>query len=464
MTLRADAVVVPVNPMNRKHELKHLIEDTGATVALVGQELLDHILPFVGQGKLKHVLVAAYADKAGQDLDIPLPTGLDAPGCSDYGAECVIGWPEAEAMGLFPGALTTGADDLAVIPYSSGTTGQQKGCMHTHRTVMTMLIGGVMWNPNGRGEPSLAVLPLFNVIGMQGSMNCPIYCGEIVVLMSRLNRRTAAELIKRHGIARWRCITTMIIDLLNDPDIEASDLASLEVVSGDGAAMPAPIAKRMKELTGLDYIEGYGMSETMAAMHINPTDRPHRQCLGIPVFDVDARVINPETGCEARPNEAGEITISAPQVFLGYWNNPQATAAAFMEIDGKRFLRTGDIGRYDEEGYFYIINRLKRMINASAFKIWPTEVEAIIHDHPTVAEICVVSYPDPRRGESVLAYVVQRAEVSEEELISWCREEMAAYKVSRKIVFLDALPRNASGKLQWRQLAEQATQEFGEVG
>ncbi|PTW54348.1 fatty-acyl-CoA synthase [Breoghania corrubedonensis] len=462
--LRANAVVVPVNPMNREHELDHLIRDTGARVALTGQELLEHIAHFLREKLLDRVLVAAYADKAGRAPDIPLPAGLECRGRDDYGLPGAIGWPVAEAMRLSPGPLATGADDLAVIPYSSGTTGQQKGCMHSHRTVMTTCVGGIVWNPQGTGFPSLSVLPLFHVTGMQASMNCPILTGDTIVLMTRWDRRVAAKLIKRHGIARWRCITTMVIDLLNDPEIDASDLSSLRVVGGGGAAMPAPIAKRLKELTGLDYIEGYGMSETIAATHINPVDRPRRQCLGIPVFDVDSRIIDPETGDELGVGDVGEIIVSAPQVFLGYWNKPEATKAAFIELDGKPFLRTGDIGRYDEEGYFYIVDRMKRMINASGFKVWPTEVEAILHDHPAIAEICVVGYRDIRRGESVMAYVVLREEVSEEDLIAWCRKEMAVYKVPRKVVFVDTLPRNASGKLQWKQLAEQAQETFGEVG
>ena len=457
--LRADAVVVPVNPMNRDHELDHLIADTGASVALVGQELLAHIAPFAKAGRLAHMLVAAYADKAGRDPETPLPAGLEVAGREDYDIPGTLGWPAAEAMGLMPGPITAGADDLAVIPYSSGTTGQQKGCMHSHRTVMTTIVGGVIWNPRGLGTPSLAVLPLFHVTGMQGAMNGPIYVGETVVLMSRWDRRVAAQLIRRHAVGRWRSISTMMIDLLNDPDVDASALSSLQVVGGGGAAMPAPIARRLKDLTGLDYIEGYGMSETMAATHINPIDAPRRQCLGVPVFDVDSRVIDPETGKELGPDEVGEIIINAPQVFLGYWNNPAATRDAFVELDGKSFLRTGDIGRYDEEGYFYIVDRMKRMINASGFKVWPTEVEAILHDHPAIAEICVVGRPDPRRGESVIAYAVLRGEVSEEELISWCREHMAAYKVPRQVVFTDTLPRNASGKLQWKEVAELAARD-----
>ncbi|MBD3679136.1 MAG: AMP-binding protein [Rhodobacteraceae bacterium] len=459
--LRADAVVVPVNPMNRAKELEHLIADTGAKVALVGQELLEHIAPKAADGTLSHIVAAAYADMADPACDIPLPKGLEARSPESYGLLGITRWQDALDAGQVPGPLTAGPDDLAVIPYTSGTTGKQKGCMHTHRTVMVTIVGGIAWNPGGLGEASLTVLPLFHVTGMQNSMNGPIYVGETMVVMSRWDRAVAAKLIERYRIARWRSIATMAIDLVNDPDIASYDLSSLKMIGGGGAAMPEPVARKFKELTGLDYIEGYGMSETMAATHINPPQKPHRQCLGIPVFGVDSRVVDPDTLAELGPGEPGEIVMNGPQNFIGYWNDPDATRAAFIEIDGKPFLRTGDIGRYDDEGYFYVVDRVKRMVNASGFKVWPTEVESMIYDHPLVADVCVVGYPDPRRGESVMAYVVRRDGLEEADLIAWCRDQMAAYKCPRKVEFLDSLPRSSSGKVQWLELQRRAEQEAG---
>ena len=171
--------------------------------------------------------------------------------------------------------------------------------------------------------------------------------------------------------------------------------------------MPEVVAERLHAMTGLDYVEGYGMSETMAATHINPVERPKRQCLGIPVFDVDSRILSVETGEELGPGEVGEIVIAAPQLFKGYWNDPAGTAAALFERDGKTFLRSGDLGYYDEEGYFFLVDRVKRMINASGFKVWPAEVEALMLRHPAIAQVCVVAAPDARRGETVKACVVR---------------------------------------------------------
>ena len=460
--LRADAVVVPVNPMSRHKELTHFAADTGARLAFAGQELLEHVAPLIGT-HLDAVVAAAYADMTDPASDIPLPEGLRDGAPEDYGLRGVVPWARAAAAGHAPGPVTAGPDDLAVIPFTSGTTGLQRGCMHTHRTVMWTLVGGLAWNPRGLGGASLTTLPLFHVTGMQNSMNGPVYHGEATVLMTRWDRAVAARLIERHRITRWRSISTMAIDLVNDPDVARYDLTSLKTIGGGGAAMPEPVARRLKALTGLDYIEGYGMSETMAATHINPIDRPKRQCLGIPVFDVDARVVDPGTLEELDVDEVGEILIHAPQNFTGYWNDPEATKAAFAELDGKAFVRTGDIGFVDAEGYFFITDRLKRMVNCAGLKVWPTEVEAVIHDHPAVAEVCVVGRPDPRRGESVLAYVVPRAPLGSDELIAWSRTRMAAYKCPREVVFLDALPRSPSGKVQWRELQGRAAEGLSEV-
>ena len=182
------------------------------------------------------------------------------------------------------------------------------------------------------------------------------------------------------------------------------------------------------------------MTETMAATHTNPPDRPKQQCLGIPVFDVDSRIVDPDTLQELPQGETGEIVVHGPQVMKGYWNQPEATAEAFIEIDGKRFLRTGDLGFVDDEGYFFIIDRLKRMINATGFKVWPAEVEALLYQHPAIQEACVIAAKDARRGETVKAVVVLKpshaGKVTEREIVDWAHANMAAYKVPRIVQFV----------------------------
>src|SRR5690606_7861943 len=228
----------------------------------------------------------------------------------------------------------------------------------------------------------------------------------------------------------WTNISTMAIDFLSNPDLGRYDISSMKHIGGGGAAMPEAVAQRLHELTGLSYVEGYGLSETMAPTHINPPQRTKRQCLGIPICDTDARVIDPDTLAELGPNQTGEIVSHGPQVFSGYWKNPEATRACFIELDGKRFFRTGDLGYYDEEGYFFIVDRVKRMINASGYKVWPAEVEALLYGHPAVHEVCIISAPDERRGETVKAVVVLAAGhdgTTADDILDWCKNNMSAY-------------------------------------
>jgi fatty-acyl-CoA synthase len=249
------------------------------------------------------------------------------------------------------------------------------------------------------------------------------------------------------------------VDFLSNPGLKKYDLSSLKVLGGGGASMPEAVAKKLEEVIGLPYVEGYGLSETMAPTHINPPHRPKRQCGGIPIFNTDARIIDVENASELGPNQVGEIIVHGPQVFQGYWKQPEASAQAFMQHDGKRFFRTGDLGYYDEEGYFFITDRLKRMINASGFKVWPAEVEAMLYGHPGIQEACVIGTQDGYRGESVKALIVLKpgaqAATSEEGIIEWARSRMAAFKVPRVVQFVAELPKTATGKILWRKLQEE---------
>jgi fatty-acyl-CoA synthase len=256
----------------------------------------------------------------------------------------------------------------------------------------------------------------------------------------------------------WTAIATMVIDFLANPRLAEYDLSSLIQVTGGGAAMPAAVGERLQQIIGSPYVEGYGLTETIAPTHINPPDRPKRQCLGVPVFNTDSRIVDPETLQELPPNKVGEIVTNGPQIFQGYWRNEAATRDAFIEIDGNKFFRTGDLGYVDDEGYFFLVDRLKRMINASGFKVWPAEIEAQMYQHPAIQEACVIAAKDAHRGETVKAVVVLRAThrgaVSEDEIIEWTRQNMATYKHPRIVEFVDALPKSATGKVQWRVLQE----------
>ena len=458
--LRANAVVVPVNPMNRRAELRHYVQDTEARVALVAQDLFGEIEGLDGmpaEAGLKHLIVAAYSDYLRQQTDLPLPAVVAAPR-QDLRGEGVCLWVDMLAQSQVPGPITAGPDDLCVMPYTSGTTGHPKGCMHTHRSTMSTLVGGVQWFGRTQDAVYLSVLPFFHVTGMAGSMNGPLFVGATIVILTRWDRDVAALCMQRYRVSIWQAISTMVVDFLSNPKLGDYDLVSLQGVRGGGAAMPEAVAKKLHDLTGLDYVEGYGMSETLAATHINPPQRPKPQCLGIPVFDVDARVVDPLSLTELAQGETGEIVMHAPQVMQGYWKNPKATAESFVEIDGKRFLRTGDLAYVDLDGYFFMVDRLKRMINASGYKVWPAEVEALMYKHPAIHEACVIGTQDSKRGETVKALVVlkpgQEGRLTAQDIIDWSHQHMAAYKSPRVVEFVASLPKSGSGKILWRELQD----------
>ncbi len=462
---RLDAVVVPVNPMNREDEFGHYIVDPQARVAITTADLAGIVMTanerVPAAQRLAHVLVTRFTDAMPAEVapeeqpnaallgwlmsDPPLPAGATR-------------WAEALAASAPTHVPQAKPDDLALLPYTSGTTGMPKGCLHTHRTLMPNVIGGGLWGHASAETVSLGVVPMFHITGMLYNVLAPVYAGSTVVVLPRWDRELAGRLMSRYRVSHFTCIPTMIIDLFGSPNYKSFDLSSLRYLSGGGAAMPQAVAERLQTEFGLTFAEGYGLTETAAPTHANPPERAKLQCLGIPIFGVDSRIIDPETLAELPPGETGEIVTHGPMVFKGYWGHPEATKAAFIEIDGKAFFRTGDLGRRDEEGYFFITDRLKRMINASGFKVWPSEVELLLFKCPLVQEACVIATRDAYRGETVKAVIVlrdaARGNTTEQQIIDWAREHMAVYKVPRIVEFVDALPKSGSGKVMWRSLQE----------
>lgn len=452
--LRADAVVVPVNPMLLIDELRHTVEDSGARVALSAQELLPQLQPLRVEGLIEHAIIARYADYVG-DSDDPMPDWVRHSHPSAFDS-IFTPWDKAISAAKPPAPHQAGPNDLACMPYTSGTTGRPKGCMHTHRNMMFPVVSAALWAGGSPDHKVLACLPMFHVTGMQISMNTAIYTSATLIIMPRWDRDLAGRWITRYRITSWTSIPTMMIDFLSNPKLGDYDISSLKRVTGGGAAMPAAIAQKLLDLTGLRYMEGYGLSETIATTHSNPIQNLKQQCLGIPIFSVDSRVIDPETHAVLPPNEVGEIIMRGPQIFQGYWGDEAKTREAFVQIDGKSFFRSGDLGYIDDQGFFFFTDRLKRMINASGYKVWPAEVEAMMYRHPAIRECCIISAKDDYRGETVKAVVVLKdgASLTSEDLIQWAREQMAAYKVPRLVAFVDALPKSATGKVMWRQLQE----------
>ena len=500
--LRANSVVVPVNPMNRAEELKHYITDPDAKVAITAADLAPELAKANAQlapaERLQHMIITHYSDAfdlaaQGSEGAEALPPAWQewlstqhpdpvAPGCK------VTRWTAAlakDSPGRLPEHSAT-PQDLAVLPYTSGTTGLPKGCMHTHASIMHNAVASGLWGNSTPENTVLSVVPMFHITGMVSVMHASIYGGATLVIMPRWDRELAGRLISRWRVTHWTNIPTMVIDLMASPNFSAGppqrkdgppggqrasrserawgqkdasfDLSSLAYIGGGGAAMQQAVAQRLWEQYGLRFAEGYGLTETAAPSHSNPPDASKQQCLGVPFISTEARVIDPLTLQEMPQGEQGEIIMCGPQNFSGYWKQPEATAAAFIEFEGKPFFRSGDLGRMDEEGYFFLTDRLKRMINASGFKVWPAEVEALMFKHPAIQEACIISTKDAYRGETVKAVVVLRDEVrgktTEDDIINWCRDNMAAYKYPRVVQFVDALPKSGSGKVMWRTLQE----------
>ena len=453
--IRAGGVAVPINPMNLTAETDYIVEDAGIRTVMTAQDRVETLQPLLAQGVLDHVIVTAYSEALPDSPPEGIPTAISEPKAAR--PDAFADWATMLDAGHAPAPFDRKPEDLAIMPYTSGSTGRGKGCMHTHQTTLHATRCMIDWFDLRRDDVFLAVAPMFHVVGLQAGLNSAIEAGGTAVILPRWDRDIAAGLIREFGVSAWPCVPTMLIDFLNREDLKEDDLATLRVLWGGGIAMPEAVAQKLQDMTGLTFLEGYGMTETIAPSTANPPHLPKPQCGGVPVFNTDVAIVDPDTLERMPTGDVGEILISGPQVMLGYWNNDAANDEAFVEIDGQRFIRSGDLGRVTEEGYVYIVDRLKRMINASGYKVWPTEVEAKLYHHPAIEEACIISTQDPYRGETVKAVVVLKpgATLAEKELAKWAHDQMAAYKVPRKLEIVDALPKSGSGKVLWRELQEQ---------
>jgi fatty-acyl-CoA synthase len=454
--LRADAAVVPVNAMWTVDEVTHVVDDSGAQVALVAHELADRVRPSLERNALRCALVIDYADAlTAADSDLAVPPWV-AERHAPIRDPRFTSWRDALSSDKQPLPPRATAEGLAVLPYTSGTTGRPKGCMHTHGTVQAANRAAVAWRSQTSDAVFLGIAPLFHALGMQNGMHLPLMLGGTIVMLPRWDRDAALALIERHCVTSWAAPPAMLIDFFANPAVTPEKVKSLALVHGGSAAMPQAVAEAMKTRFGITYNEGYGMTETASFLHANPPQRPKLGSLGMPGPGVDSRIVDPVTLEPLPRGGVGEIVTHAPQVMKGYWNQPQATADAFVEIDGRRFLRTGDLACVDEDGYFFMKDRLKRMIIVSGYKVWPAEVENTLYSHPAVHEACVIAKCDARQGEAVKALVVLKpgASLTAAELIGWCREAMAVYKAPRFVEFVDQLPKSNTGKILWRELQQ----------
>jgi len=433
------AIEVPTNPLYTIRELDLQFKDSGTETVIV---------------------MAAFADKAIQLMRDPtspvkrviafqLPTGPveveKGENIYDFN-QLVMSASEAEPdIEILP-------DDVARLQYTGGTTGVPKGCVLTNKMIFSQAIRTATWTSGGfklipfDEVRTLCAIPLNHIYGFNANVNVCLYTGGTIVLVPQPTPDNLLEAIKRHKPTLFASVPAMIIGLNNHPDIANSDITSVKGIFCGSAPLPVETLKEFERLTGGRILEGYGLSETVNILTVNPvfTMRKYGSC-GIPWPDTDLVVVDVETGTKVMPRgEMGELIARGPQVITEYWQNPEETANAIR--DG--WFYTGDIVTMDEDGFVYIVDRKKDMILCSGFNVYPREVDEVLFAHPKVLEACAVGVPDPKRGETVKAFVVPKPgeTLTAEEIIAHCRQNLVAYKVPTIVEFIDAIPRTSVGK------------------
>ncbi len=451
--LKAGGVVVAANPMFKEDELKYELMDAGARIIIAQDFLYPKVRNVREEAGLSHVILTSYRDYLPASLSLPLHPSMQGP---------KERFPETldllQLMDSYrPEQLSIPInlrEDLALLQYTSGTTGLPKGAMITHFSLMTNTVGSAVWNGVLEEDILLSILPFFHVTGMIHSMCRPVYTGTTNIMLARFDPEAILQAIHKYRCTLWSSITTMNVAIVNHPDVEKYDLRSLRVCGSGGAPVPKEILEKWRKIIGTELAEGYGLSETISQTHMNPYLRPRYGSIGLPQFGIDCRIVDVETGVDLPLDQEGELLIKGPTVMKGYWNRPEATAEALK--DG--WLYTGDIARMDEDGYFYIVGRKKELIKASGYSVFPAEVENFLYGHPAIKEVAVIGVPDPYRGENIKAVIVLKPEyenkVREEEIVAWCKGKMAAYKYPRIVEFVKELPKTASGKVLKRVLRE----------
>jgi long-chain acyl-CoA synthetase len=419
-TWKLGAIAVACSPMLAAKELRTQLGDAGARVLITRDDL--------------------EADVTGTPVEEVLLSSS------------LAGLPPAAGLA----ALVPRPGDVAVLTYTSGTTGPAKGAMNTHANIVH---GARVYRDFARLDEDdviLGIAPLFHVTGLVAHIALTLLMGCELLLAHRFDAAEACRLIEAHGATFTVAASTAYTALLNEPSARERDLSTFVKAYSGGAPLSPAGAAAWEGLTGSPLHTVYGLTETTSPSHMTPLgERPPVDpgtgalAVGVPVTATDSRIIG-EDGATLAPGATGEIAIRGPQVVPGYWGRPEESAAALP--DGE--LRTGDVGLVDAEGWFYVVDRIKDLINASGFKVWPRDVEDALYEHPAVREVAVVGVPDDYRGETVKAYVSLKAGATadEAELIAFARERLAAYKAPRAIAFVDELPKTASGKILRREL------------
>jgi long-chain acyl-CoA synthetase len=429
---KVGAVAVSVNALLKTGELRYMLADSGAGVVFTTAALLPEVAPLRGEiATLREVVVcegAAAGERALDDLCAGRPDRFRAR--------------EMER------------DDPAAILYTSGTTGKQKGAVLSHGNVVSNYHSTCHCVGSRPGDRHALFLPLFHCFGQDFILNAALSSGGTVLLHRRFDPATTPALLRRQGMTHLYAVPTIYIYLLN-AGVTPAELPDVRYCFSAAATMPVEVARRWQETFGMPVFEGYGLTETspFAAYNHEYAHRPGS--IGTPVENVEMKVVGPDDA-EVADGEWGEICIRGPNVMLGYFNRPAESAEALRG----GWFHTGDVGYRDADGFYWLVDRVKDMINAAGFKVWPREVEEVLYAHPAVKECAVVGIPDEVKGEAVAAFVVLQspASCSEREVEAFCRERMASYKVPRRIHFVDAIPKSPTGKILKRILRDQQGQ------
>jgi long-chain acyl-CoA synthetase len=442
--LRTGGVVVPVNPQYKARELRHILGDSAARGIVTTADRVPEIED-VHEHTLLQFMVTA-------DGSTEFSTGF-----SEFLAES----PEVDYWSF----AERDDDDVAVLPYTSGTTGQPKGVRLTHGNLASNTAATADLVPGGIGpeDGSLGALPLFHIYGMTVVMNATLTSGGTFHPLPAWDAERAMSLIDEAGISIFHGVPAMYNDMLNHPDADDYDLSSLRLAGVGGSGIPVEVLRGFEEQFDATIYEGYGLTETSPVTHFNDPGRGRRVgSIGRPIDDVEARVVDedfePVNPVDEGPlsddtdlsDVTGEIVVAGPNVMAGYHDNEDANEAAFTEADGRRWFHTGDVGYSDEDGFFYVVDRDTDVIVSGGYNVYPREVEELLYEHDAVADAAVVGIPDDRRGETVKAYVVTApgAEVTAEEIREFCLSNLAEYKHPRVVEFVDELPRTTTGKVK----------------
>jgi long-chain acyl-CoA synthetase len=453
---KAGAIAVSINPMYKRRELQEILADSGAT-ALVALESLygDVAKDVVADTDVSVVVTTSPLDFLDPGDAAAIPLLADVERVRHEGTHDLVELAR-EHDGEAPAPPSLGADDVAFLTYTSGTTGPPKGAMNTHGNVVFNSQVYRDWMRLDEHDSVFGAAPLFHITGLIGHVGIAMLVPVPLVLFYRFEPGAALALAERARPTFTIAAITAFIALLNHKDAATRDLSSLEKVYSGGAPIPAATVEAFEERFG-PYIHNiYGLTETTSPSHAVPLDRrapvdesSGALSVGVPVFNTVVRIVG-EDGQELPPGEIGEFVTSGPQVVPGYWEKPEETENA---LPGGA-LKTGDVGFMDAEGWFYLVDRKKDQINASGYKVWPREVEDVLYGHEAVREAAVVGVPDEYRGETVKAFVSLKEgrSAGADELIAFCRERMAAYKYPRQVEILDEIPKTATGKILRREL------------